>query len=303
MLTRAFARPTLPSMTHVSVEQFRHSDGYPAQVRWWRAERPKGAVLYLHGIQSHGGWYETSASRLAERGLTVLMPDRRGSGLNEQDRGHGDSADRLIEDFRELVDALLREAAVRDVHIVGVSWGGKLAVAATPAMPQHARSLSLIAPGLFPRVDLPAMEKFRVGLSLVNNRRRLFDIPLNDPRLFTGNPDRIRYVEQDPLRLMQVSAAFLVASRQLDRKARQLADSSWTGPIHLFLAGRDRIIENERTSAWLRALPSIDRQITQYPDAQHTLEFESDPSSFFKDLCDWIAERSEIETQRCPAKS
>lgn len=278
-------------MGQASIEVFRHSDGYPAHVRWWRAARPRGAVLYLHGIQSHGGWYESSGAMLAERGLTVLMPDRRGSGLNEQDRGHCESAERSIDDVRELLDALLRETGQRSAHVVGVSWGGKLAAAATPAMPEQVRSLSLIAPGIYPKIDLPTMEKFRVAFSFVNNRKKLFDIPLNDPRLFTGNPDRIRYVDNDTLRLERVSAIFLVVSRQLDRRAWRLADSAWRGPVHLFLAGRDRIIENEPTSAWLRSLPSTDRQITQYPDAQHTIEFEPDPSIFFRDLCDWIDAR------------
>ncbi len=279
-------------MVQPSIEVFQHSDGYPAHVRWWRVEKPRGAVLYLHGIQSHGGWYETSGAMLAERGFTVLMPDRRGSGLNQQDRGHVESADRIIDDVRELLDALLRETNQPGAHLVGVSWGGKQAVAATPTMPRQVQSLILIAPGIFPRVDLPTTEKFRVAFSLVNHRKRMFDIPLNDPRLFTGNPDRIRYVEEDSLRLMQVSAMFLVASRRLDRQARKLADSSWRGPVHLFLAGRDQIIENDQTAAWLRGLPSPDRQITQYPDAHHTLEFESDTTAFFGDLCNWIDARS-----------
>lgn len=283
-------------MAPVSIETFRLFDGYPARVRWWRPAKPRGAVLYLHGIQSHGGWYETSGSLLAERGLTVLMPDRRGSGLNQQERGHCDSAERSIADVRELLDALLRETGQAAAHVVGISWGGKLAAAATPAMQQKVQSLSLIAPGIFPRVDLPTMEKFRVAFSLVNHRKRLFDIPLNDPRLFTGDPERIRYVEEDALKLTQVSAVFLVASRQLDRRARRLAESPWRGPVHLFLAGRDRIIDNELTAAWLRALPSPDRQITQYPDAQHTLEFETNPSRYFKDLCDWIVERCAADT-------
>lgn len=282
---------TLPIVVQPSIDVFRHSDGYPTHVRWWRVERPKGAVLYLHGIQSHGGWYETSGAKLAELGYTVLMPDRRGSGLNQRDRGHAESAERLIDDVRELLDALLAETDQAGAHIVGVSWGGKHAAAATPAMARWVKSLSLIAPGIFPRIDLPTMEKFRVAFSLANHRKRMFDVPLNDPRLFTGNPDRIRYVDQDPLRLMEVSATFLVASRRLDRLARKLAESTWRGSVHLLLAGRDRIIENDKTSEWLRGLPSPDRQITQYPDAHHTLEFESDPSAFHRDLCEWIDRR------------
>ena len=58
-------------------------------------------MLYLHGIQSHGGWFEGSACYLAEKGLHVLLPDRRGSGLNEAERGHARSAGRLLQDVVE----------------------------------------------------------------------------------------------------------------------------------------------------------------------------------------------------------
>jgi alpha-beta hydrolase superfamily lysophospholipase len=278
-------------MLQPCLETLELSDGYRAAVRWWRPPNPRGAVLYFHGIQSHGGWYEASGSHLAEAGLTVLMPDRRGSGLNQQQRGHAPSATRCVDDAADALDALLTASGSAAAHVVGVSWGGKLAVALASAHGPRVRSISLIAPGLFPRVDVSAPEKFRIAMSLVNDRQRPFDIPLNDPRMFTANPARIAFVEGDALRLTQVTAAFLLAGRRLDRLAPRFGRTSWNGSVHLMLAGRDRIIDNERTSRWLRDLPWEDRQITLYRDAHHTIEFEADPSAFFDDLTRWIVER------------
>jgi alpha-beta hydrolase superfamily lysophospholipase len=271
-----------------STAMLRLADGYAAHARWWRPERPRGAVLYLHGIQSHGGWYESSAGRLADEGFAVLLPDRRGSGLNRQQRGHADSDGQCLQDTSDLLDALLNETGFAAAHIVGVSWGGKLAAVVAAARPEQVASVSLVAPGIFARVDLPRLEKFRVAMSLINERQRMFDIPLNDPRLFTCNPARVAYFERDELKLTQVTASFLLASRRLDRQARRLAASRWRGPAHLMLAGHDPIIDNERTRDWFRALPSPDRQISEYPDAYHTLEFEADPTKYFDDLAGWI---------------
>ena len=276
-------------MSQPQIEHMHHSDGYPAHVRWWRPNKPRGAVLYFHGIQSHGDWYEGSGAALAEAGFTVLMPDRRGSGLNQQDRGHAPSAKRLIDDARELLATLADECGGAPAHLVGVSWGGKLCLALAGEAPEQVGSISLVAPGLFPKVDLSSMEKFRVALSLVADREKLYDIPLNDPRLFTANPDRIRFVEQNTLKLTQVTASFLVASRRLNRLAPRFGQSAYRGPIHLLLAGHDKIIDNDRTAAWLRRLSAHTRDITLYPDAHHTLEFEPSPMQFFNDLCRWIA--------------
>ncbi len=281
-----------------STETILLSDGYQSVVRWWRPDAPRGAVLYLHGIQSHGGWYEDSAAALADRGLAVLMPDRRGSGANADQRGRIDSVSRCIQDGVDALDILLGQTGAAAAHLVGVSWGGKLAVALAAAEPRRVRSITLVAPGLFARVDLSRSEKFRVAMSMINDRTRMFDIPLNDPRLFTSDPARIRWVENDELKLTQVSAGFLLVTRRLDRRVTQLGASGFDGGLHVFLAGRDRIIDNERTRQWVRGLPMADRHIREFPDAEHTLEFESDPREFIQSMADWIVERSDGPSSR-----
>lgn len=287
------------------IETIALPDGYAAAARWWRPADPRGAVLYFHGIQSHGGWYERSAGLLAAQGFTVLMPDRRGSGFNSAQRGHADSAPQLLADAKAALQTLLRDMgqpnssttrrprpAALGAHVVGVSWGGKLGVALADAAGDKVRSLSLVAPGLFPKVDLTRTDKFRVALAMLAERERMFDIPLNAPRLFTANPERIAFLDGDRLKLTQVSASFLLASRRLDRVVRRFSKSSWRGPIHLLLAGRDRIIDNEPTRRWYRSLPSPDRRLTEYPEAEHTIEFESDPAAFFHDLTTWLADHA-----------
>ncbi|HVP12772.1 MAG TPA: alpha/beta fold hydrolase [Phycisphaerae bacterium] len=274
-----------------SVESILLSDGYRAAVRWWRPGRPRGAVLYFHGIQSHGGWYEQSGRLLAEGDLAVLMPDRRGSGMNQHQRGHVASVEQCLSDAQELLETLVTESGFSSVHVVGVSWGGKLSVALAGTAPARVRTLSLVAPGLFPRIDLATTDKFRVAMAMMNDRHHLFDIPLNDPHLFTSNPARLAFLEGDTLMLRQVSASFLLASRHLDRHVRRFPRSGWRGGVHLLLAGRDKVIDNDRTRQWFESLPSPDRQLSEYPPAEHTIEFEEDASRFYQDLTSWIAAR------------
>jgi len=271
-------------MSGPSIESVRLTDGYEAAVRWWRPHAARGAVLYFHGIQSHGGWYEGSGEALAAAGYHVLMPDRRGSGLNAHNRGHVDSVERAIDDASDLLHALLKATNCELAHVVGVSWGGKLAVCLAAAQPRAVASLTLVAPGLFPVVDLTAPEKFRVAVSLINDRTKLFDIPLNDPAYFTDNPARISFVDQDGLMLRKVSAPFLLATRRMDRIVSRFDRSGYRGKIHLMLAGKDRIIDNERSRNWLSKLKGSATRLTEYPAAHHTLEFERDPSGFFADL-------------------
>lgn len=282
---------TLPSvnrMTAPTLIQIPLSDGYACHARLWLPQSMRRSVLYLHGIQSHGGWYEASASYLYDHGYAVLMPDRRGSGLNQQDRGHTPSARRLLQDIVEYLNELQRRTTADTSHVVGVSWGGKLALAAFRYAPTRIRSLSLVAPGLFPKVDLPLLQKVRVGLSILAAPRALFEIPLNDPELFTANPDRQQFIRDDPLKLTRVSASFLIASRQLDRYGLALRKTSRGCPLGVFLAGQDRIIHNARTSDFVRRLRWRDRSIVTYPDAHHTLEFETNTDAYLFDLLEHL---------------
>ncbi|MFQ6049287.1 MAG: alpha/beta hydrolase, partial [Phycisphaerae bacterium] len=145
-----------------SHETIELADAYLAHARWWLPASPRGCVLYLHGIESHGGWFESSAARLAEAGFAVLLPDRRGSGQNHLERGHARSAGQLLQDVKLQARLLLDRTGFQRAHLLGVSWGGKLAAAAMVRWPALFGSLTLVTPGLFARVHLPGRDRLRV---------------------------------------------------------------------------------------------------------------------------------------------
>lgn len=264
-------------------------DGYPAYARIWTpAGACRGGVLHLHGIQSHCGWYEGSARTLCEAGFAVLQPDRRGSGRNPASRGHAESPQQLIDDTLACLDWLGERCGRDRLHVVGISWGGKLAAALHVQQPDRTHSLVLVTPGLFPVIDVPASEKFRIGWAMVSHPDRRFDIPLNDPELFTADPKWIAFLREDPLQLHQASAAFFLASRRLDKLARRLP-SSPAVPLHVMLAGQERIVDNEATRRFVRDMAGWpQRMITLYDASRHTLEMGPDRDHYFGDLTRWL---------------
>lgn len=264
------------------------ADQYPLYCRYWRSTAvSKGAVLYHHGIQSHCGWYEGSARELAHAGYAVLQVDRRGSGRNEQDRGHAASAEQLVADSVAARDELLRRTGLDRYHLVGVSWGGKLAVAAHVADPAGVQSLTLVTPGLFPKIGVSKPEMARIGFAMLYEPRSLFDIPLNDPELFTTTPKWQEFFRRDELTLRQCSASFYLASRRMDKIVARLKDAPVV-PVHLFLAGDERIVDNQRTEEFVAGLQWPGTRITVHPKARHSLEFEGDPAIYFRQMVDFV---------------
>ena len=80
---------------------------------------------------------------------------------------------------------------------------------------------------------------------------------------------------------------FAREDRTLTRYARAAAPFLHT-PTLLVLAGRDRIVNNRRTRNYFFRTATAQRTLFEYPNAAHTLEFESDPEHYFADLADWI---------------
>jgi acylglycerol lipase len=255
-------------------------------VRVWNGiEPPRARVVMLHGITSHGGWYERSCARLNECGFESHFLDRRGSGLNAEGRGDVDRHETWIDDVTTYLDALGRE---RPVVLAGISWGGKLAAAVARRQPGLVHGLALITPGLYSQFEPNLLQRLALRIPVrerMQNRR--LEIPLQPATLFTETPAWRKYVDQDPLSLREVTYRFVQNDNRLTRYAKQSASYIHT-PTLMMLAGRDRIVTNSHCRAYLGRVGAAHKVLIEYPNAVHTLEFETDPSRYFADLADWI---------------
>jgi pimeloyl-ACP methyl ester carboxylesterase len=255
--------------TETRVESFRASGGDQLHYRVVEAGRPDHALIYLHGIESHGEWFLPAASRLRELGVTTILLDRRGSGLNSHlEPGHADSAAELLEDVR-----LLRaKLGPQRFALVGLSWGGKLALAAALAQPDSWTRLILITPGLVPRVDLAWSEKFRLLACWAFRPHARFGVPI-EPEMFTQTPHWLDYLRQDPMRLKRVTAKFLRASVSLDSYVRSRIEKLRV-PSLLLLAGDDSIIDNDKTRRLFERIRPDLRTVEVFAGATHSLQFD-----------------------------
>ena len=281
------------AMPSVNIRHYTTSDNQRLHFRHWKADGTRsGVIVALHGIQSHSGWYTWSSEQLAAAGYDVYFADRRGSGLNGQQRGHADHGLRLLNDVRQLIQIARREHDDADLPLVlmSVSWGGKIAAALAAQWPQEVDRLALLYPGLIPQLRFTRSQTHRLNLGRrLDVRFKGVDIPLTDPRLFTAEPEHQRFIKEDPLTLHRVTSGFLNAGRDLDAIVDEYCGQI-TVPTLLLLAGRDQIIDNAATRQLVARFGSSISTSIRYPDAQHTLEFEPDPETFLRDLLRWLSE-------------
>jgi acylglycerol lipase len=269
------------------IRKYNAGEGDELSYQSWSSGPHEKALVYLHGIESHSGWFADCAGRIEKMGVSVYAPDRRGSGLNGptngQSRGDCSGFPRLVDDVMALVRLI--EGSHREVHIVGLSWGCKLAAAVDVLNPGQFSSMTMIAPGFFPRVMPGIGARLAIAFDALLRPTALHPIPIKD-EMFTTDARRLRYIAADPLRLRKVTARFYLHNFLLDRflksKRRQ-----WSAPTQILLAEHDAIIDNRRTSEMFESLEMENKRIHTYAGCRHSLQFEN-PDAVARDIVGWI---------------
>lgn len=287
-------------MTEPRIETFTTSDGYVHHLRHWRpsGERPKGIIVALHGIQSHSGWYSYSSERLCDAGYEILFLDRRGSGMNADDRGHARHADRLVNDVLQVLNDVRRRrnADFPNVPVIlsGLSWGGKLAAVVASRRPELIDALILLYPGIHSQFQPTEWDLFRLGLARFGDvLLKRVPLPLGDPKLFTNDDQWRDFIARDNLSLHDVTVSFLLANRDLDLEA-QMSARNLRCPTFMALAGHDRIINNTAMRSFFQQIATDSKRLIEYPRACHTLEFEPDRQRFADDMIHWLNELPQL---------
>jgi len=275
--------------TPFEISSFITSGGYKLHYRHFQPVGiSKGTIVFIHGIQSHGGWYETSCKKFAQAGYRVLFLDRRGSGLNEVSRGDSPSFRTLLDDLKEFLQYQRKEIAGSTPLILGaISWGGKIAFGLEIRMANLVDGFILLAPGFCPKVHPTRKERFFIALGSLFSPRRLFNIPLNDPELFTSNPVAQKFLKEDSFALRKATARFLLDSVRLDFYLR-IFRTKISKPILLLIAGQDKIIDNEKTIEFVKRFALGSLTVKEYPEAHHTFEFEPEPQLHIEEIKEWL---------------
>jgi acylglycerol lipase len=266
-------------------------DGVDMHLLCWAGARaePWAALVFLHGIASHAGWFAETAADLADRGVAVYAPDRRGSGRSGGRRGHLDRYERAIDDVEQVVRLVEREHPGTPVFLAASSWAAKLAVVHAARRPPRVAGLLLLGPGLVARVTLSPLRRLAVIAGHLPAPTARLPIPLR-PELYTANPRYRQFIRADPLRLLEATTRFFWETGRLDR-LRPRASAGLRVPLLVLMGEADAMMDVPRTHAWFAGLGTPDKTWLAYPGAGHTLDFEPDRTRYLADMLAWLSER------------
>lgn len=111
--------------------------------RQWDVDRPKAAIVFLHGFGEHTGLYNRYAAALATRGIALWALDHPGHGRSDGRRGYIESLSALSDNARKLLNVVAEQLPGVPITLQGHSLGAATALYQTLTEPSGISKLVL----------------------------------------------------------------------------------------------------------------------------------------------------------------
>ncbi len=120
------------------------------------AGEPRGTLTIVHGAGDHGGRYVAVGRAAALDHWAVALPDMRGHGRSEGDRGHSAGLKEVVRDLDAVQDHLAYRLPDAPKFVVGIGLGALYALVYALERPGRLAGLVLVSPLWEPRFEPPA---------------------------------------------------------------------------------------------------------------------------------------------------
>ena len=270
-----------------SLSTYKAQDGQDLKYRKW--EGFGDVLIYLHGVESHSGWFSDFALLLNRSGFTVYGLDRRGSGLNEYKKGDCEDYRLFFDDIDVFLRFAREENPSKRVYLIGICWGALLAVDYIADSPESVDGLVLLSPAIFRKVELPAHKRFAAIIASRLLPGLKFDIPIRDT-MFTRSRRYLGLIRSDELRLRRLTARFFREILKMEEAYRSL-NHRIDMPLITLLAGTDEIVDNVMVTKWFETITSADKTLRILSDCHHVMPFDDKPEELTGIIADWVRGR------------
>jgi len=280
----------------------------------WNPERPNGTtIVYNHGLQSHRGWYNATATWLAERGFTVFAFDRIGSGTSAdglafkdknlvEARGHVHSWELFLDTVDGMLSVVHEERPNDRIFLWGNSYGAKVVTAwlldnAKTLKGQNVAGAIYTSPGLYQNKKTMPLPFSKAKLASSGGLRR-FPVPMvatnndNGAHWFVAPGPWFDRIAADGLSLREVTRTFYMQTRKMDgfvashRKGLRI-------PVPTFyaLVRNDVMMDNDKLERHVeeRASNGTVKYYSGGPDHKHFLLFTEDRNAVLADVAAFLA--------------
>lgn len=218
-LARSLAQPGLSRWTEASGRRLHYLE--------WPGPRDAPTLLLVHGFRAHARWWDFTAPLLASD-YRVIAPDL--GGMGESDFRPRYSHDGFADD----IAAVVHHAGLRDVVLIGHSFGGIVAVDAVYRFPQ-----------LFQRLVMIDSK-----VSFADDDHRTDGPPAHPPKLRRDRDEALRRFKVVP----EQGGIDPAVLRHVAEHSLRSVDGQWTWKFDPYCAAPDLVVADQHESDMLRQI-------------------------------------------------
>lgn len=239
-------------------------------------------LVIVHGYGEHGGRYNARAQTFVDAGFRVLIPDVRGHGQSEGQRGYVARFSAYLDDLALVIEQVEPNSKL---FLFGHSHGGLIVASWLLERRSRAVRAALSSPYFGLGLKPPAWKE--LAAQVLGRAIPRLSLPTEiDPEHVSRDPETVREYQTDPLNHSVANARWHLEATAAQERALRGA-SRVDIPLLVLQAGDDKIVSAAATRRWCAAAPeSVEYE--EIVGAYHELFFEPNGQNHAQRVLDWF---------------
>lgn len=266
-------------------ERVESTKGVGIHVRSWRPDiKPRAVVVICHGVNSHGGQYQSVGEQFEMHGYAAYALDLRGRGKSDGERFYVEDIADYVADVSAVVDlASSRDPSV-PLFLLGHSAGG--VTSAVYVLDNQEKLAGFICESFAFQVPAPGFALAAIkGISHIAPRLPVLKLKNAD---FSRDPQAVEALNNDPLTANEIQPAITVAA--LVRADERLRDEFplIKIPVLIMHGTNDKATVCHGSQFFYETAGSQDKTLKLYEGHYHDLLNDLGKEQVMLDITTWI---------------
>jgi alpha-beta hydrolase superfamily lysophospholipase len=252
---------------------------------WLPDSKPiKAYIIAFHPLATHSDRINIIAEYLTEKGYAIYSFDLRGHWRNIVNiPGHIESMDHLQKDTILFKDMVKGVAGIKKVFLMGLSFGGLIALKYAISHPQTEGVIAL-SPELDILLEMSVAKKLVKKLSRDLTALVPYDI---NQKILTKDLKILRVYNTDKRRLIKISLKTYL-EREKSMKWTLSNAKNLSCPVLIMQSGDDKLVDKKVVKKFYDSIKTKDKTYREYDGVLHDIWSEKLRTQVFQDLFIWL---------------
>ncbi|WP_194776889.1 alpha/beta hydrolase [Pararhodonellum marinum] len=277
-------------MNHYETTYKTH-DGLSLYLQAWLPEKPRAAMLLVHGLGEHSTRYTHLAKKWVENGIAVYSFDGRGHGKSSlpEPTAYFDNFEDYLKDIAALLEKVITNSKGIPVFLFGHSMGGGLVTKFVIDHQPEIRGVILSGAALMPAVNVSKL--LIAGSAFFGKYFPKLKVLKLDSALVSQDQEEVKKYDEDPLIYHKAIPARTGSELLKVMAAIKHTMSAFNLPV-LIMHGSEDLLTNPKGSQLLHEQAgSKDKTFLSYKGFYHEIVNEIEKEKVMQDMLDWILKR------------